>query len=82
MRRREFIALLGSAAAAWPLTALGKSCRIAIVLPSTPVSWTTETGGISFWAALFNELRSLGYVEGQNLLVERRSGESLRCRGR
>ena len=31
MRRREFITLVGSAVAAWPLTAFGKTQRIAIV---------------------------------------------------
>jgi putative ABC transport system substrate-binding protein len=35
----------------------------------------TETSGDPFFKALFNELRRQGYVEGQNLLVERYSGE-------
>jgi putative tryptophan/tyrosine transport system substrate-binding protein len=35
----------------------------------------TETGGLPYWRALFQELRLLGYVEGQNLVVERYSGE-------
>jgi putative ABC transport system substrate-binding protein len=35
----------------------------------------TETGGVAYWRALFQELRLLGYVEGQNLMVERYSGE-------
>ena len=35
----------------------------------------TETSGDPFFQALFNELRRLGYVEGQSLLIERYSGE-------
>ena len=35
----------------------------------------TEDGGVPAFAALFKELRQLGYVEGDNLLVERYSGE-------
>ena len=75
MRRREFIALIGGAVAAWPLTAFGKAQRIAIVLPSVPVTIMTETSGDPLFRALFNELRRLGYVEGQNLVIERYSGE-------
>ena len=75
MRRREFITLIGSAVAAWPLTAFGKTQRIAIVMPSYPVSKMTETSGDPLFQGLFNELRRLGYVEGQNLLIERYSGE-------
>jgi putative ABC transport system substrate-binding protein len=60
---------------AWPLTAFGKAQRIAIVLPSFPVSKMTETSGDPLFKAFFVELRHLGYVEGQSLLVERYSGE-------
>jgi putative ABC transport system substrate-binding protein len=74
MRRREFITLLGGAVAAWPLTAFGKTQRIAIVFPSFLVTEMTETSGDPALRALFNELRRLGYVEGQNLLIERYSG--------
>jgi putative tryptophan/tyrosine transport system substrate-binding protein len=75
MRRREFITLIGGAVAAWPLTAFGKAQRIAIVISSEPVSIMTETSGDPFWQVFFNELRRLGYVEGQSLLIERYSGE-------
>ena len=75
MRRREFMTLVGGAAAAWPLTAFGKVQRIAIVLPSFPVSKINETGGDPLFQGLFSELRRLGYVEGQSLLIERYSGE-------
>jgi putative tryptophan/tyrosine transport system substrate-binding protein len=75
MRRRDFITLVGCAAAAWPLTAFGKTQRIAFVLAAGPVAILTETAGIPLFSALFSELRRLGYVEGQNLLIERYSGE-------
>jgi len=78
MKRREFIALV-AAAVARPRAALTQQAtkvyRIAVVHPSLPVSQMTETGGLPYWRALFQELRLLGYVEGQNLAVERYSGE-------
>jgi putative ABC transport system substrate-binding protein len=75
MRRRDFITLAGGAAAAWPLTAFGKAQRIALVYPSVPVSEMTERTGNPGLQTFFKELRRLGYVEGQNLLIERYSGE-------
>ena len=65
MRRREFITLLGGAAAAWPLAAraqdLGRSYRLGFL---TQVSRSTP--GI---VAFFDELRVNGFVEGQNVSV-------------
>ena len=39
--------------------------------PAIPPALLTETGGGSAWRAFFGELRRLGYVEGQNLIIER-----------
>ena len=79
MRRRKFISLLGGAAAAWPLTARAQQPpmrqRIAIFHPAIPTTLLTETGGGSAWRAFFGELRRLGYVEGENLIIERYSAE-------
>jgi ABC-type uncharacterized transport system substrate-binding protein len=77
VRRREIIAGLLVVAAMYRAQAqqTGKVYRIAIVSPATPVAELTETGGLPFWRAFFEELRRLGYVEGQNLVVERHSGE-------
>jgi putative ABC transport system substrate-binding protein len=76
MRRREFLitlvlsATMPCAHAQQP----GKLYRIAIVHPSAPVAEMTDTGSPRF-SALFKELRRLGYVEGQNVVVERYAGE-------
>jgi len=79
IRRRELISLLGGAAAAWPLAAQAQqpanAHRIAVVRPSGSVADLTEAGGNPSYRALFNELKRLGYVERQNLIVERYSGE-------
>ena len=65
MRRREFISLLGGAAA-WPLDALAqqsaKVWRMGFI----------AHGHESFYDALFEGLREYGYEEGRNLMVERR----------
>ena len=66
MRRRDLITLLGSAVAGWPFTAWGQQ--------STKI-WRMgfiAHGHESFYDALFEGLRDYGYVEGQNLVVERR----------
>ncbi len=80
MRRRDLLAGLllatvvprrGKAQAQPP----GKAYRIAIVHPSHPIAVLSETGGLAHFRAFFEELRRLGYEEGQNLAVERYSGE-------
>jgi putative tryptophan/tyrosine transport system substrate-binding protein len=65
MRRRDFIALFGGGVVAWPLVGRAQSGRI----------W--RIGFMAhryekFYDPLFQGLRELGYVEGQNLVVERR----------
>lgn len=78
MRRREFITLLGGATATWPLAARAQKPasmkRIAFVSPATKVS-EISLSGRPYYRAFFEELSRLGYVEGQNLGVERYSGE-------
>src|SRR5690349_3500071 len=79
MKRREFLGMLGVAAASWPLAARAQPTRakprIAIFHPAIPTTLLTETGGGSAWRAFFGELRQLGYVEGENLIIERFSAE-------
>ena len=66
MKRREFIAVLGSAAA-WPVAALGQQ-------PAMPVVGFVNGGspeGMARYAAAFRSaLNEAGYVEGQNVTVE------------
>jgi putative ABC transport system substrate-binding protein len=84
VKRRQFITLVGGAAAAWPLAARAqqtpKTHRIAVVSPSTPVAGISETGGNPSFVALFKELRRLGYIEGVNLVITRYSGEGRETR--
>src|SRR5262249_13327769 len=76
MRRREFIAGLGGAAA-WPfgVRAADRMPRLAIVTPTVPAAEITEVGDLPPYRALFGELRKLGYAEGRNLIVEGYSAE-------
>ena len=78
-RRRDVVTPLGGAAAAWPVAARTQQPatqhRIAIFHPAIPTTLLTETGGGSAWRAFFGELRRLGYVEGENLIIERYSAE-------
>ena len=78
MRRRKFITLLGGAVAVWPLAARAqqpaKMKRIAYVNSSGKVGAISVSGRPNY-RVFFEELSRLGYVEGQNLRVERYSGE-------
>jgi ABC-type uncharacterized transport system substrate-binding protein len=72
MRRREFITLLGGAAAAWPIAAraqeAGSTARIGVLWPgdAPPVSPRMES---------FRQgLRASGFIDGQNVAIELRYG--------
>jgi putative ABC transport system substrate-binding protein len=80
MRRREFITLLGGAAATWPLAAraqqTGRVYRVALVFTTSPVSEMVGADPIHPLARSFvQSLRTLGYLQGQNLVLEHRSAE-------
>jgi putative tryptophan/tyrosine transport system substrate-binding protein len=79
VRRREFITLVGGAAVVWPVAARAVQPvtmkRIAIVHPTMDVSELIITSEYQGYRAFFNGLSRLGYIEGQNLVVERHSGE-------
>jgi hypothetical protein len=68
MRRREFIGLLGSAAALPPLPVFSQEAartyRIAVMTQSSRMTVN--------YIAFFDELRNLGFVEGRNLAVDPR----------
>jgi putative ABC transport system substrate-binding protein len=71
LRRRQFIGLLGSAMA-WPLAAGAqqtvKVYRLGLLGGSPPNS----PGGRRAWEGFFQGMRELGYVDGQNILIEGR----------
>ena len=80
LRRREFIVSVGSAAAVWPRAARAQPAqtvhRVALVFPNAPVSDMAGPYPISRYAKAFvHALRDLGYLEGRNLALERRSAE-------
>jgi len=71
LRRRDFVTLLGGAAAAWPLAARAQQ-------PKVPTIGVLVIGNISpeeFWREFRQGLRDLGYIEGQNIRFEFRSAE-------
>ena len=73
--RRDFITLLGGAAVAWPLAARAQQTRVyrvgALLVGNADVA--------SFRKELGEELRNFGYVEGQNLRLQRK-GRRVRFR--
>jgi putative ABC transport system substrate-binding protein len=73
MQRREFMTLIGGAAAAWPLTAHAQK-------PTMPVIGVLESGSATSLTNLTAEfhsgLKKLGYVEGQNVTIEYRRADS------
>jgi putative tryptophan/tyrosine transport system substrate-binding protein len=69
MRRREFIAFVGTAAAAWPLAARAGKLPTIGVLGSDAAGW-------SAWSAAFvQRLHELGWIEGRTIAIEYRWSE-------
>jgi putative tryptophan/tyrosine transport system substrate-binding protein len=69
IRRRDFITLLGGAAAAWPLAARGQQARVPVLGflgSAAEADYKTTT------AAVRRGLNEAGYVEKQNLLIDYR----------
>jgi putative tryptophan/tyrosine transport system substrate-binding protein len=68
MRRRNFIALLGSAAA-WPLAGRAQQAAMPVV---GLLSGSSQVGRGHLLAAFLRGLRESGYVEGENVAIEYR----------
>jgi putative tryptophan/tyrosine transport system substrate-binding protein len=77
LKRREFIALLGVLAAAWPLVAraqqAGKVMRVGFFGPGL-----TSPATIVPYQAFVARLRELGFNEGQNIVIEYRNLDDIR----
>src|SRR6266481_7044384 len=82
MRRREFITLLGGAAAAWPLPTRAQQPermrRIGVLWPYTEADPDSQ----SRIASLHQGLQDLGWTEGRNLRFDFRWGASADDRDR
>ena len=61
MKRREFITLLGGAAAAWPLAARAQQALPTIEL-SSPTTASVESQAVT---AFVQRLHAVGWIEGQ-----------------
>ena len=72
MTRREFITLLGGAAAAWPLAARAANGQ----LPTIGYLGVATPTGTRVWDAAFvQRLHELGWIEGRSVAIEYRWAE-------
>jgi putative ABC transport system substrate-binding protein len=73
VRRRDFITLVGSAAATWPLAARAQQPR---KLPAIGFLGTSGPLVMNRWTAAFSQrLQNLGWIEGRTISIEYRWAE-------
>src|SRR5262245_35308697 len=71
MRQREFIALLGGAAAAWTLAARAQQRRMRLIWVLMTIA-ADDPESFARLAALLHRLQELGWVDGRNMRMEYR----------
>src|SRR6516162_2582386 len=71
MRRRDFITLIGGTTAAWAIAARAQQVsrvpRIGYLSPSS-----ASPGPLNYYDEFRRELRELGYIEGQSIVIDYR----------
>jgi ABC-type uncharacterized transport system substrate-binding protein len=73
LRRREFITLLGGAAASWPLAASGqRTPKLPTIGFSSPTTASVENQRV---AAFVQRLRAVGWIEGRTVAIKVRWAE-------
>ena len=70
MRRRQFLSLIGGAAAAWPHAARAQQSRSAPLVGL--VSIGASTSDPANFRPFLEQMTELGYVDGQNIIFDRR----------
>jgi putative ABC transport system substrate-binding protein len=73
MQRREFIIMLSGVAATWPLAASAQQPAMPVIGLLSSVPFETRRAQL---AAFNRGLREVGYVEGQNVVIEYRSADN------
>ena len=72
MTRRELMALLGGAVAAWPLAARAQQPKVPVIGLDT----TSPENNIDRLRAFRQGLKETGYVEGENVAISYRFAEN------
>ena len=69
MKRREFLTLLGGAAAAWPLAARGQQTASIRRVGASMDTEENNPDGKARFTAFRQTLHQLGWTEGQNIRI-------------